>query len=107
MSIGHFKPLSEEEAMRGPKMKKILKKILFSLEGLASLSHHFNNIDQLNYIQTLLSTSPVELAVVLPWDPAVCLTNYVSSKLVYGYDLENNDGYYLYDGAFVLGGDTE
>ena len=46
--------------------KKKLKKISFSLGGLASSSHHFNNIDQLDHIQTLLPTSPVELAVALP-----------------------------------------
>ena len=35
------------------------------------------------------------------------LSNYASSKLVYGYDSENDDDYYLYHGAFALGGDTE
>ena len=37
----------------------------------------------------------------------MCLSNYVSSKLVYGYDSENDDDCYLYHGAFALGGDTE
>ena len=46
--------------------KKKLKKISFSFGGLASLSHHFNNIDQLDHIQTLLPTFPEELAVTLP-----------------------------------------
>ena len=84
-----------------------LKKISFSLGRLASSSHYFNNIDQLDHIQTLLSISPMELAVVLPRDPGVCLANYASSKLVYGYDSENDDDYYLYHGAFAPGGDTE
>ena len=105
------KPLSEKEeiTMGPPQMmkKKKLKKIFFSLGELASSSHHFNNIDQLNHIQTLLPISPVELAMTLPRDPGVCLSNYASSKLVYGYDSENDDDYYLYHGAFALGGDTE
>ena len=88
-------------------MKKKKKKILFSLGGLASSSHHFNNIDQLDHIQTLLPTSPVELAVTLPRDSGVRLPNYASDRLVYGYDSENDDDYYLYHGAFALGGDTE
>ena len=87
--------------------KKKLKKISFSLGGLASSSHHFNNIDQLDHIQTLLPTSPVELAVFLLQDPGVRLPYYASDRLVYGYDSENDDDYYLYHGAFALGGDTE
>ena len=87
--------------------KKKSKKISFSIGGLASSSHHFNNIDQLDHIQTLLPISPVELAVALPRDHGVCLSNYASSKLVYGYDSENDDDYYLYHSAFALGGDTE
>ena len=87
--------------------KKKKKKISFSLGGLASSSHDFNNIDQLDHIQTLLPISPVELAVALLRDSGVCLTNYASSKLVYGYDSENDDDAYLYHGAFALGGDTE
>ena len=87
--------------------KKKSKKISFSIGGLASSSHHFNNIDQLDHIQTLLPISPEELAVALLQDPGVCLSNYASSKLVYGYDSENDDDYYLYHGAFALGGDTE
>ena len=49
------------------KMKKKLKlkKISFSIGGLASSSHYFNNIDQLDHIQTLLPTSPEELAVAI------------------------------------------
>ena len=35
------------------------------------------------------------------------LSNYMSDRLVYGYDSENDDDYYLYHGAFTLGGDTE
>ena len=87
--------------------KKKSKKISFSLGGLASSSHHFNNIDQLDHIQTLLPTSPVELAVALPRDPGVHLANYASDRLVYRYDFENDDDYYLYHSAFALGGDTE
>ena len=45
--------------------------------------------------------------MALPRDPGVHLTNYASSKLVYGYDSENDDDAYLYHGAFALGGDTE
>ena len=105
------KPLSEEEEITmGPPQtmkKKKLKKILFSLGELASSSHHFNNINQLDHIQTLFSTSPMELAVALPRDPGMCLANYASSKLVYGYDSENDDDCYLYHGAFALGGDIE
>ena len=37
----------------------------------------------------------------------MCLPNYMSSKLVYIYDSENDDNYYLHHGAFALGGDTE
>ena len=87
-------------------MKKKSKKISFSLEGLASSSHHFNNIDQFDHIQTLLPTFPVELAVAKPQDHGVRLPNYASSKLVYRYDSENDGDYYLYHGAFALGGDT-
>ena len=87
--------------------KKKKQKILFSIGGLASSSHHFNNIDQLDHIQTLLPISPVELAVALPRDPGVRLSNYTSDRLVYGYDSENDDDYYLYHSAFALGGDTE
>ena len=95
--------------MRPPQTmkKKKSKKISFSLGGLASSSYHFNNIDQLDHIQTLLPISPVKLAVAVLQDPGVHLTNYVSSKLIYGYDLENDDDYYLYHDAFALGGDTE
>ena len=71
------------------------------------MSHHFNNIDQLDHIQTLLPTSPVELAMALPQDHGVRLSNYASSRLVYGYDSENDDNYYLYHGAFTLGENTE
>ena len=35
------------------------------------------------------------------------LANYTSDRLVYRYDSENDDDYYLYHGAFALGGDTE
>ena len=87
--------------------KKKSKKISFSLGGLASSSYHFNNIDQLDHIQTLLPISPVKLAVAVLQDPGVHLTNYASSKLVYGYDSENDDVLYLYHSAFALGGDTE
>ena len=87
--------------------KKKSKKISSSIGGLASLSHHFNNIDPLDHIQTLLPTSPMELAVALPRDPGVHLSNYASSKLVYGYDSKNDDDYYLYHSAFALGGDTK
>ena len=99
-------PLFEEEEiiMGSPQTikKKKLKKISFSLGGLASLSHHFNNINQLDHIQTLLPIFPEELAMALPRDPGMCLTNYASSKLVYGYDSENDNDYYLYHGAFAL-----
>ena len=55
--------LLEEEATRGPKTKKKLKKILFSIRGLASSSHHFSNIDQLDHIQILLPIPSEELAL--------------------------------------------
>ena len=93
------KPLSEEEEITmGQSQMMMMKKskmISFSLGGLASSSHHFNNIDQLDHIQTLLPTFPVELAMALPRDPEVRLSNYASDKLVYGYDSENDDDYYL------------
>ena len=64
------KPLSEEKEINmGPPQtmkKKKSKKISFSLGGLASSSYHFNNIDQFDHIQTLLPTSPMEIAVALP-----------------------------------------
>ena len=88
-------------------MKKKKQKILFSIGGLASSSHHFNNIDQLDHIQTLLPIFPVELGMALPQDPGVRLSNYTSDRLVYGYDSKNDNDYYLYHGAFTLGGDTE
>jgi hypothetical protein len=50
----------------GPKMKKKLKKISFSIRGLASSSSHFNNIDQLDHIQALLPSTPLDVAVALP-----------------------------------------
>ena len=107
-------PLFEEEDhLTGPPQpekttkKKKSKKISFSLGGLVSSSSHFNNVDQLDHIQTLLPTSPEELAVALPRDHGVRLQNYASSRLVYGYDSENDDDYCLYHGAFALGGDTE
>jgi hypothetical protein len=89
----------------GPKLKKKLKKISFSIGGLASSSSQFNNIDQLDHIQVLLPpTSFKNVAVALPRDHSTRLTIY-SDAVLYGYDNENDD-LYCYHGAFALGGET-
>jgi hypothetical protein len=83
-----------------------LKKISFSIGGLASSSSHFNNIDQLDYIQTLLPpTSPENVAMALPQNHSTCLTGY-SDTVLYGYD-NGNDDLYCYHSAFALGGETD
>jgi len=48
--------------------KKEKKKVSFTLEGLASLSSHFDNIDLLSetHIQALLPSMPEAVAVTTP-----------------------------------------
>jgi hypothetical protein len=94
-----------KEATTGPKLKKKLKKISFSIGGLASSSSHFNNIDQLDHIQALLPPTPLDVAVALPRDHSIRLTGY-SDAVLYGYDNENDD-LYCYHGVFALEGETD
>jgi hypothetical protein len=83
-----------------------LKKISFSIGGLASSSSQFNNIDQLDHIQVLLPpTSFKNVAVALPQDHSTCLTGY-SDTVLYEYDNENDD-LYCYLADFPLEGETD
>jgi hypothetical protein len=96
----------EKEATMGPQLKKKLKKISFSIGGLASSSSQFNNIDQLDHIQVLLPpTSFKNVAVALPQDHSTCLTGY-SDTVLYEYNNENDD-LYCYLADFPLGGETD
>jgi hypothetical protein len=98
-------PFEAKEATTGPKTKKKLKKISFSIGGLASSSSHFNNIDQLDHIQVLLPPTPLDVAMALPRDHSRRIAGY-SDAVLYGYDNENDD-LYCYHGAFALGEETD
>jgi len=89
------------------KKKEKIKKVSFTLGGLASSSSHFDNIDLLNetHIQALLPSTPVAVAMATPRDIGECLLGY-NDNVMYGYD-NKYDGLDCYHGAYALGGDSD
>ena len=89
------------------KKKEKKKKVSFTLEGLASSSFHFDNINLLNeiHIQALLPSMPVAIAMATPQDLGEHLLGY-NDTVMYRYDNEYK-GLDCYHGAFALGGDSD